>query len=834
MEMQTNSELQLALDFVQYTNRHIFLTGKAGTGKTTFLHHLCEVLPKRMVVVAPTGVAAINAHGVTIHSFFQLPFGPLVGQEAEQQMRFSKEKVNIIKSLDLLVIDEVSMVRADLLDGIDSVLRRFRDRTTPFGGVQLLMIGDLQQLAPVVKDNEWELLKPHYETFYFFSSNALRETSFVSIELLEVFRQQDNRFISILNKVRDNNLDQETLDALNQRHVPDFQVENEDGYITLCTHNAQAQRINESKLRALPAKERKFTATVTGNFPEYSYPTDLELTLKEGAQVMFVKNDPSREKLFYNGKIGKIVGISDDLIFVQCPDEAVPIAVNLLTWENVRYSLNATTNAIVEDIEGVFTQYPLKLAWAITIHKSQGLTFEKAVISAEASFAHGQVYVALSRCKTLEGLVLSAPIRLSNIFNDNTVRGFSQYIEQNRPTREHLNSARIAYQHELLKEMFSFATLRSRLLYVQKVIRDHRGSIITFLRELVEGINAPLQTEIIDVADKFLQQIEYLLPFEPDVEQNAALQDRIARAVPYFADKIATILTTTLDKMDLDIDNKAVKKQMVEAVGRFAEEVRVKTESLFACRDGFSLAALQNAKAIAMIEREKRKEREKKKIAAETEEAAIPHPALFGRLRMWRVDKSNELGVPAYAIFSQQALYALATELPTSLKTLQQTKGFGRAKTYQFGPKIVEIIREYCQTNGIQVQPQAAMEKPLEKEVFIPKKPKENTKLLTYNLYKKGKNIEEIAAARGLSTATVEAHLSYYISVGDLDIHDFLSAEKLQTIVDYFNKAEEKGLTLARETLGEEYSFGELRMARDWMNKEDNHPSAGTPLTLNF
>ena len=717
--MKTNSELQLAHDFIQYTNKHIFLTGKAGTGKTTFLHHLRETLPKRMAVVAPTGVAAINARGVTVHSFFQLPFGPILGEFKSEQMRFSKEKINIIKSLDLLVIDEVSMLRADLLDGIDRVLRRFRDRSKPFGGVQLLMIGDLQQLAPVAKDSEWELLKPHYDTIYFFSSRALRETSFVGIELLEVFRQQDNRFISILNKVRDNCLDAEALSALNKRYIADFQPKEKDGYITLCTHNAQAGRINESKLRALKTEEHTFTANVTGNFPEYSFPTDFELTLKEGAQVMFVKNDPSREKLFYNGKIGQIVEISDEEIFVQCPDGELPIAVSPLTWENVKYMLNAETNAIDESVEGAFTQFPLKLAWAITIHKSQGLTFEKAVISAEASFAHGQVYVALSRCKTLEGMVLSAPIRLDNILSDSTVRGFSQYIEQNRPGKEQLNIARIAYQHELLRDMFSFKNLRNRLSYVLKVIDENKGSFPDFMHRLFDGKS--LQTEIIDVSDKFQQQINFLLPNEPDVEKNANLQDRIARASQYFLEKIAVIIAVPFKKMDLNIDNKAVKKQLIEVVGRLEEELRVKNESLIACREGFSLEKLQNAKAVAKIDKEKAKEKKAKK------------------------------------------------------------------------------------------------------------EPKDDSKFLSYTLYKQGKSIREIAVERGLVATTIEGHLAHYVATGDLDIHEFVSGEKLKIIADYFNETEDKNLTPAHETLGGQYSYTELRMVRDWLTGKKQETETKKP-----
>ena len=325
--MQTNKQLELAFDFVQYTGQNIFLTGKAGTGKTTFLKSLKERSPKRMIVVAPTGVAAINAGGVTIHSFFQLSFAPQIGLENEQtrQMRFSKEKINIIRSLDLLVIDEISMVRADILDAIDKVMRRFKNGRKPFGGAQLLMIGDLQQLSPVVKRDEWDLLKTHYETAYFFSSKALKEIPYVSIELTHVFRQQDDKFISILNKVRDNILDKKAQDELNQRYDRGFVPGDEDGYITLCTHNIQAHRMNESKLKELPSKEKIFTAHVEGNFPEYSFPTDYELRLKIGAQVMFVKNDPDPEKRFFNGKIGQVTSIEENSFLCNVPERKMKL-----------------------------------------------------------------------------------------------------------------------------------------------------------------------------------------------------------------------------------------------------------------------------------------------------------------------------------------------------------------------------------------------------------------------------------------------------------------------------------------------------------------------------
>ncbi|GHU67339.1 helicase [Bacteroidia bacterium] len=700
--MQTNRTLELAANYVQFTGQHIFLTGKAGTGKTTFLHRLRENATKRMIVVAPTGVAAINAHGVTIHSFFQLSFGPQIGFDRmkPEQMRFSKEKINIIRSLDLLVIDEISMVRADLLDAIDWVLRRFRTKSKAFGGVQLLMIGDLQQLAPVVKDEERELLNQHYDTPYFFSSKAFRETSFVSIELTHVFRQQDDHFIEILNKVRENRLDVPALDALNQRYIPDFQPEEKDGYITLCTHNAQAARINESKLQALSGKEFHFTAKVVGSFPEYSYPTDFELILKENAQVMFVKNDTSPEKRFYNGKIGKITRIEDDLIYVLCSNEAEEIVVTPMLWENVKYELDTQTDAIREAVEGSFEQYPLKLAWAITIHKSQGLTFERAVIDAQSSFAHGQVYVALSRCKTLEGMVLRTPIRHRSIINDSTVSSFTQRIEQNQPDSVQLQSASIAYQHELLKELFTFTVFRNRILYLEKMASEHASILPKPTLDLLRHLFAPVQTEIIQVSENFQSHITRFLSEEADVEKNGALQERICSAAGYFVQKIQACISEKLVQVDSDIDNKTIKKQLNDGINRLDEDACIKIHCLQACSQGFRLIPFLQAKAVAAIEKEKPKET-RKPLAIDSEN--IEHPELFNRLRSWRTSQANELNVPAYGVFSQRALYELIHYLPDDKKSLLKINGIGEKKYQQFGMEILTIIREYCEEKNLTI-----------------------------------------------------------------------------------------------------------------------------------
>lgn len=459
--MEENTELKLAWEFVEHTEQSIFLTGKAGTGKTTFLKMVKKHSSKRLIVVAPTGVAAINAGGVTIHSFFQLPLSPFVpNTTVRERYNFGKEKRKIIRTLDMLVIDEISMVRSDLLDAIDAVLRRYRHHDRPFGGVQLLMIGDLQQLTPVVTATDEALLRPYYDTPYFFGSHALQQTPYVTIQLQKVYRQQDETFLKILNHLRENTLSSTDLQVLNNRYQPHFQPRQEEGYIRLTTHNNKADSYNDMRLEQLSAKAYHYMASIKGTFPEYSYPTSESLVFKVGAQVMFIKNDSSAEHLFYNGKIGHIIYLDDSHIEVLCPGDEHSIVVEKQTWENTTYKINEATKEIEPTVQGTFSQYPLRLAWAITIHKSQGLTFERAIIDAGSSFASGQVYVALSRCKTLEGLILSSPITAEAIIND---QGVADYInrqdEEARKSIEQLPRLKDDYERFQLIELFQFMDL---------------------------------------------------------------------------------------------------------------------------------------------------------------------------------------------------------------------------------------------------------------------------------------------------------------------------------------------------------------------------------------
>ena len=429
-----NFELEVARFIVEKTDMSLFLTGKAGTGKTTFLREVVRYTKKKCIVLAPTGIAAVNAGAMTIHSFFQFGLGPFVQGviEPKSDFRINKSKLELIRHLQLLIIDEVSMVRADLMDHIDVELRRIRRNSKPFGGVQLLMIGDLQQLPPIAHGGEDELLRQYYKTLYFFSSSALKSMKYSCIELKNVYRQTDRHFIDILNHARDCTLTSQDISDLNARYVPGFSPKPEDGYIRLMTHNRQVDYVNETELEKLDSKPYTFEAAVTGTFPEESYPTADSLTLKKGAQVMFIKNDPERR--FINGTLGEVKSIDKNSIAVRLAESGMVIDVEPMEWQNIRYQFDEESKEISSKQIGRFKQYPLKAAWAITVHKSQGLTFDKAIIDVHAAFSPGQAYVALSRCRTLDGLVLSSPVSASVFMRDNAVDAYMNYIS--RPVEE--------------------------------------------------------------------------------------------------------------------------------------------------------------------------------------------------------------------------------------------------------------------------------------------------------------------------------------------------------------------------------------------------------------
>lgn len=611
-----NREMNLAWQFVANTNTSVFLTGKAGTGKTTFLHKLRELSPKRMVVLAPTGVAAINAQGQTIHSFFQLPFGPNIPglQQGEGNLRYrmSKEKKQLIRTLDLLVIDEISMVRCDLLDAIDDVMRKYRDRNRPFGGAQLLMIGDLQQLSPVAQDKEWSLLSSYYDTPYFFGSKALAKIDYITIELRHIYRQQDEHFISLLAAIRENRIDKPALDTLNRRYIPGFVPPKDEDWIRLTTHNRMADTYNEQQLNQLSSKELRYVAEVHGNFPETSYPAAYELVVKEGAQVMFLKNDPSGNKDYYNGKIGVVEGTEWDdehnreLIRVYCKEDGSTILLPPVTWENTKYVIDEESKEIREEVEGTFRQYPLRLAWAITIHKSQGLTFNHAVLDINASFTHGQVYVALSRCRTLEGLVLAQALYPGSIITDDSVSAYiDKEIAEGMKKEEELPILKQSYYLSLLDEMFDFSRLISGYNYLTRVVDEHLYNQYPELLTLMKSNQKRMETDLMVVASKFRQQYGRLVYASSNAAKDAKLQERLQSAYVYFRDQLIDIIGNLLPELAISIGNKQVSTQFNNALEVFMLEYRIKIGVFMRfCEEksAFNVKGYLRAKAAAVLD----------------------------------------------------------------------------------------------------------------------------------------------------------------------------------------------------------------------------------------
>ena len=794
--MQTNPELELALNFIEKTDRNLFITGKAGTGKTTLLHQIKKESLKRMVIVAPTGVAAINAKGVTIHSFFQMPFGPIlpnqIANTSNAQRKFSKTKIDIIKSLDLVIIDEISMVRADLLDGIDQVMRRYKNRNKVFGGAQILMIGDLQQLAPVVKPNEWSLLQQHYHTVYFFSSKAYQEANVVSIELKHIYRQKNEDFIKILNEIRTNTLSEESAEILNKNYNPTFSPTKEDGYITLTTHNNRANLMNSSELNKLKTKSHFFNAEISGKFNENSFPNEEKLELKVGAQVMFIKNDSSQEKRYFNGKIGIVTDISKQNVTVQCANEIDEIVTERETWENINYSINDDTKEIKEDITGSFSQIPLRLAWAITIHKSQGLTFEKAIIDAEASFAHGQTYVALSRCTSLDGLVLKTPITSNAIINDRTVSSFNETVEENHPDERILNASEIQFQLNLISELLDYQPFLYPITRLVDIYYKNQTSIKGEVIEHLQTIKDDGVAALMRVSNGFKNQLNVISEDGVLPENNSVIQERFIKAVDYFLSETIKNSVQPFSKISFSSDNKTVKSDFTKQYDNFQELLNEKVFALKSMTKGFKVQDYLKVRANAVLQ--KTEPTKKKTLSTKRD------PILALKLRELRDEISKSLGIPHFQIFTQITLYAICDALPRSENELLKIEGLGKTRVSKYGEQILEAIETYCSKNGIN------------KFNEQKKEDKKPTKQISFELFKSGLSLKEIAKERSLTSGTISSHLASYIPSGDVDILELVDIKKYKKIIKAIEETEFKTLTELKEKVDKSFTFIELRM----------------------
>jgi len=726
----------LAEKFINQSNKNVFLTGKAGTGKTTFLKEIVATSHKKMVVVAPTGIAAINAEGVTIHSMFQLPFGAhlpvdnineYVGGQINSRNHIRKNfrlggiKQKLLRELELLIIDEVSMLRSDLLDAIDFVLRFTRKRSNlPFGGVQVLFIGDLLQLPPVVKNGEWNYLKSYYSSSFFFDAVVIRDNPPVYIELEKVYRQQDEKFISLLNNFREDTVSESDVALLNEHYQAGFSSAAEDEFIMLTTHNRKADDLNRTKLSELSGESFQYKAWVDGDFNESSYPLPYDSEFKVGAQIMFVKNDPSGDQQFYNGKIGKIIALSENEIEVGFKGVEETVIVEKYQWENIKYQLDPATNEITETVRGTFTSYPIKLAWAITVHKSQGLSFDKAVLDLEGAFASGQVYVALSRLRSLEGLVLTSKINFSSLGKNHQVTTYASRNKSNiKVLEQNANLAARLYLKDYLLEVFDFRRL-------SEDIKDH---VISYNEKKKKTIKS-------DHADWAMEMYKSLQKQQPGAE---SFQSQIQRVLSEEADDYLSFIT----------------KRLIAAKEYFGPTFQDYSKDVFNHID--ELKKAKGTKAYV-----------KELLAVET---------LFFDKQM-QFQKAIALcdSLIANTMLTKEKVAVLEEEERTE-KIATASKKSGSTKSSR------------ANTPG----------------------PKVNTKEVSFDLYKAGKTIQEIAKERSYNVQTIEGHLAYYVSQGDLDALEFVTLEKLQAVKDKFKELKTDKLGELKEALGAEFTYAEIK-----------------------
>lgn len=815
------SVYQLAHDFALKTNRTLFITGKAGTGKTTFLRQLKSESAKQIAVVAPTGVAAINAGGSTMHSFFQLPFAPFIPtpegrKELIAKLKMFGQKRSVLRELELLVIDEISMVRADMLDAVDTVLRHVRYRPSePFGGVQVIFIGDMFQLSPVAKQEEWQILSQFYKSIYFFDSQVLQQLPLLHIEFDTIFRQSNATFIELLNEVRNSTLSEKGLKLLQSRYNPTFIPPVEDTYITLTTHNYKADAINSDELAKIKSPTRKYEAIIRGDFPERNFPVEKTLELKEGAKVMFMKNDTETPRRFYNGKIGVVTALEDNHISVKCAEDEEPIDLFPMIWENISYTVNKTTTQLEGKIDGSFTQFPLRLAWAITIHKSQGLTFDKVFIDAGSAFAAGQVYVALSRCRTLEGLVLKSKIDNNCLLNDSEISDFSKKNQKPTELSLQLDTSQKQYKKQLLMNLYNFFPVRQMandlLADTEKVSESFNDETFPFLQSIKEKT-----IQLSNVADKFQLQLTKIMAFN----ESKKLSERLLASSIYFSKELELLLQIILtspatsdnrtNALKYENDLTAIytllaqKKYLINGLNS-----DFSIETYFELRKNFTLAT-PSIKTYATVH---------------SNRIISKHPDLLHALTQTRNNIAEQHNIPVYIVARTKSLVEMADYLPMTRKELEKIHGFGKKTAERYGDVFLEEIKTYCKDHKISSQMETLFQSEKEK-----KKPKTkgDSARETLQLFESGKKIEEIAQERSLAISTIAGHLAQFVLNGTLDLYRFVSPKQYEKAIDLLKEKEEDISVFT--ALSSHFTQVEITFINAWMKKNQHSSENEKPL----